>query len=324
MMMRTSHGTGAGGRFSLRPLRAALAVTACAVAGLAGLAVLPAAASPAAPAAVSPNQAPRSAAALAFGPGGTGYAFYRGADNAVYLRTFTGSAPAWSAQAGIGGVIVGAPAAAFSGTTLVLAARGTDNALWVRMLQNGAWGRWASWGGTLTSSPAVSGMPSGRADVFARGADNAIWTRTLAAGGLLTGWRSIGGRVVTAPAVASTLTEVYAVGTDHAVWVNVGSGWRSLGGRTDSTPAVGYIPESNGAFVYVRGTDNALWGETIGGGNISGWRKIGGSLADAPAAAGTRVPDPHTIVGVIGADKALWTTPGGWSNAFTRAWLPVG
>jgi hypothetical protein len=47
-------------------------------------------------------------------------------------------------------------------------------------------------------------------------------------------------------------------------------------------------------------------------------------LTDAPTAAGTREPAPHMIVVVIGADHALWTTTGGLSNTFTRAWAPVG
>jgi hypothetical protein len=305
----------------------ALAIIACAAGGLTGMAVVPASTAQAAagaPAALSPNQAPRSAVALAFDPAGAGFAFYRGADNAVYMRTFSGQGPDWSAQSRIGGVIVGAPAAAVARTTVVVAARGNNNALWVRMMHNGIWGAWTSWGGILTSSPAISGTGSGRIDVFVRGTNNAIWTRTLPPGGALTSWRSIGGRVTTAPAVPNGLTEVYAAGTDHAVWVNYGSGWQSLGGRTYSAPAVGYIQQSNGAFVYVRGTDNALWGTTIGGGMTSRWQKIGGTLTDAPAAAGTRVPGIRTIVGVIGTDHALWTTKGGWSNIFTRAWTPQG
>ncbi len=106
------------------------------------------------------------------------------------------------------------------------------------------------------------------------------------------------------------------------------SGWRwtSGGGRTSSAPALGYIPQSNGEFLYARGTDNALWGKAGGGGSPGTWRKIGGLLTDAPTAAGTREPPPtpRTVVGVIGADHALWTTKGGWSNTFTRAWVPVG
>jgi hypothetical protein len=314
-------------RISSHPLRKALAITACASAGLIGLAAVPAATAQAAAgalAAAPPNQAPRSAVALAFDPAGAGFAFYRGADNAVYLRTFSGTGPAWSAQSRIGGVIVGAPAAAVEGTTVVVAARGTDNALWLRMMHNGTWGSWTSWGGVLTSSPAISGTADGRIDVFVRGADLAVWTRTLPAGGALTPWRSIGGRVTTAPAVPNTETGVYAAGTDHAVWVNYGSGWKSLGGRTYSAPAVGYIPQSNGEPVYVRGTDNALWLGVTSGPKTGSWLKIGGTLTDAPTAAGTREPAPHIIVGVIGADHALWTTKGGLSNTFTRAWVPVG
>lgn len=78
--------------------------------------------------------------------------------------------------------------------------------------------------------------------------------------------------------------------------------------------------------MYVRAPDNALWGKAGGGGSSGTWQKIGGTLIDAPTAAGTREPPPvpRTIVGVIGADHALWTTTGGWSNIFTRAWAPEG
>ena len=316
---------------SPHPLRKALTVTACTVAALAGLVTVPGVAAPAAgaSAAVPPNQAPRSAVALAFDPAGTGFAFYRGVDRAVYMRTFRGTGPTWSAQSRLGGVIVGAPAAAFAGTTAIVAARGTDNALWLRMRHNGTWGRWTSWGGVLTSSPAISGTSDGRIDVFARGTDGAVWTRTLPAGGTLTRWRSLGGRVTTAPAVANTLTEIVATGTDHAVWATDGSGWTRIGGRTYSAPASGYIPQSNGGFVLIRGTDNALWANGIGGGGSTGWKRIGSKrITGGPTAAGTRVPAPRMIAAVIGTDHAVWTT---WSPArndswskFTRAWVPRG
>jgi hypothetical protein len=328
-MLETSRNTHINWRISPHPLRKALAITACAAAGLIGLAVPAAATQVAAgaPTAVPPNQAPRSAVALAFDPAGAGFAFYRGVDNAVYMRTFSGTGPTWSAQSRIGGGVIGAPAAAVARTTVVVAARGTNNALWLRMMHNGTWGKWTSWGGVLTSSPAISGTSDGRIDAFARGTDGAVWTRALPAGGTLTRWRSMGGRVTTAPAVPNTLREVYAAGTDHAVWVNFGSGWKSLGGRTYSAPALGYIPQSNGGIVLVRGTDNALWGKVVTGGpGPSSWRKIGGTLIDAPTAAGTRVPDTYIIVGVIGTDHALWTSTShgnSWSG-FTRAWVPQG
>jgi hypothetical protein len=59
------------------------------------------------------NQAARSAVALAIDPAGTGYAFYRGQDDAVYLRTVRNGT--WSAQTSLGGTIIGTPAAAITG-----------------------------------------------------------------------------------------------------------------------------------------------------------------------------------------------------------------
>src|SRR5512146_2340824 len=253
-MLKTSRNTHISRRISLRPLRKARTLVACAAVGLIGLAAGPAAArtAAAAPGAAPPNQAPRSAVALAFDPVGAGLAFYRGADNAVYMRTFSGTRPAWSAQTRIGGVIIGAPAAAVARTTVVVAARGTNNALWLRMMHNGTWGKWTSWGGVLSASPAIAGGSDGRIDAFVRGADHALWARTLRAGGSLTAWKSLGGRLSTGPAVATIQDNSFviaAAGTDHAVWTIGTSGrWHSDGGRTYSAPALGYIPQSNGMF----------------------------------------------------------------------------
>jgi hypothetical protein len=83
----------------------------------------------------------------------------------------------WSAQTSLGGTIIGAPAATVAGgSTVVVAARGTDNALWVRTLSNGAWGPWRSWGGTMSASPAIAGASTGRIDAFSRGPNGALWT----------------------------------------------------------------------------------------------------------------------------------------------------
>ena len=113
------------------------------------------------------------------------------------------------------------------------------------------------------------------------------------------------------------------------MWTTDGSGWTRIGGRTYSAPASGYIPQSNGGFVLIRGTDNALWANGIGGGGATGWKKIGSKrITGGPTAAGTREPAPHVIVAVIGTDHAVWTARypvgnGSWSG-FTRAWAPRG
>src|SRR5215468_2948453 len=88
-------------------------LAACVAAGVFGVGIMPAA-TRTAHAAVAANQAARSAVALAIDPAGTGYAFYRGQDDAVYLRTVRNGT--WSAQAGLGGTITGAPSATTAGS----------------------------------------------------------------------------------------------------------------------------------------------------------------------------------------------------------------
>lgn len=299
---------------------------ACVAAGAFGLGVMPGTSRPAL-ASVPANQAARSAVALAVDPAGSGYAFYRGQGDAVYLRTVRNGT--WSAQAGLGGTIIGAPSAAVAGnSTMMVGARGTDNALWVRTLSNGIWGPWQSWGGSMSASPALAGASDGRIYAVIRGPDGSVLAAARAPGGALSAWTRLGGRVVTAPAAVSTApgsVEVYAVGTDHAVWrdaLSAGrwSGWKRLGGTTYSAPAAARMPGS--VQVLVRGTDNALWANTGTAGAFGGWRKVGGVLIDGPAAAGS--PAPGVDVAVRGTDNAVWAATwrsGGWSG-FTRAWTP--
>jgi peptidoglycan/xylan/chitin deacetylase (PgdA/CDA1 family) len=308
--------------------RAMRVLAACVAAGFFGAAVMPSACQ-AALAAVAANQAARSAVALAIDQAGTGYAFYRGQDSAVYLRTVRNGI--WSAQASLGGAIIGAPSAAVAGSAVVVGARGTDNALWVRTLSGGTWGPWRSWGGSMSASPAIAGASDGSVYAVNRGPAGSMWAATMAPGGTVSAWTGLGGHLVTAAAAVSTApgsVEVYAVGTDRVVWRDAlsggrWSGWKSVGGATYSAPAAARVPGSSGVQVFVRGTDNALWANTGTAGAFGGWRKVGGVLIDGPAAAGS--PAPGVAVAVRGTDNAVWAAAwraGGWS-AFTKAWAPA-
>ena len=163
-------------------LRRASVLAACVATGALGIGVLPAAGT--ALAAVAQNQAPRSAVALATDPAGTGYAFFRGQGDALYLRTVRNGT--WSGQTSLGGTIVGAPAAAFAtmiGTpTVVVGARGTDNALWVRTLRNGTWSGWRSWGGSMSASPALAGASDGSIYAAVRGPDGSLLAAAMEPG----------------------------------------------------------------------------------------------------------------------------------------------
>lgn len=308
--------------------RKARIAAACVAAGAFGFGVVPGA-SRAALAAVPANQAAWSALALAVTPTGSGYAFYRGQDDGVYLRTVRNGT--WSAQAGLGGTIIGAPSATVAGNSAVaIGARGTDNALWVRTLSNGTWGSWQRWGGSMSASPALAGASDGSTYAVVRGSDGSLLAAVMAPNGAMTGWTRLGGQALTAPAAVSAApgsAEVYVTGTDHAVWRDAlsggrWSGWKRLGGATYSAPAAARLPGSTSVQVLVRGTDNALWSGTSTAGAFGGWRKVGGVLIDGPAASGTTA---GTDVAVRGTDNAVWTAAyrsGNWSG-FTRAWAPA-
>src|SRR5262245_22478910 len=116
----------------------------------------PSAAAPAA------DQAATSSVAVVAQPNGSDLVFYRGQDDAVYYRTWSGTG--WSTQTSLGGTIVGAPAAAAAGTGMVVTGRGTDGAVWMRTFAGGSWQPWQSIGGLATTAPAVAGAGDGRID----------------------------------------------------------------------------------------------------------------------------------------------------------------
>ena len=178
--------------------------------------------------------------------------------------------------------------------------------------------------------PGSGGASDGSIYAVTRGPDGSLLATAMAPGGAVSAWTRLGGQVVTAPAAVSTApgsVEVYAAGTDHAVWRDAlsggrWSGWKRLGGLTYSAPAAARMPGSSSVQLLVRGTDNALWASTGTAGEFGGWRKAGGVLIDGPAASGT--PAPGVDVAVRGTDDAAWTAAyraGSWSG-FTRAWAP--
>ncbi|HET8662134.1 MAG TPA: polysaccharide deacetylase family protein [Micromonosporaceae bacterium] len=292
---------------------------------------LPAGSSAQQAAAVPSNQAATSAVALASLGDGSNLAFYRGQDDAIYQRTFSGG---WSAQTSLGGVAVGAPAVAATGTSLALAVRGTDSALWIRYYTGTSWGPWHSLGGVLSAAPAITGTPEGRLDLFVRGSDDRLYTRTLRPDGTWSPWISLGGVLTSGPgalAVAGRI-EVTVTGTDRAIYrkvlssAGVWSPWASLGGRSYTAPAVAKAPHSTGVYVFVRGTDNRLYLNESSTGSFSGWRSLGGQLIDAPGATqimATMAGGIHVVV--RGTDNALYRITlfdGAWSG-FVRAWVPA-
>lgn len=171
--------------------------------------------------------------------------FTKGQDNALWQRTWNGSA--WSGWTSVGGSLTSSPAAVASGTNRIdVFARGVDNRLWHRWWNGSAWSSWSPVGGVLTSGPAVASWSAGRLDVFARGQDQALWHVSWSASGGWSAWQSLGGVLTSDPAAVSwgaNRIDVFARGKDNALWHlwwNGSSwwGWSSLGGQLGSAPAV--------------------------------------------------------------------------------------
>jgi peptidoglycan/xylan/chitin deacetylase (PgdA/CDA1 family) len=170
--------------------------------------------------------------AAAVGAGGVVTLVVRGADAAAWMRQKT--AGQWGGWHSLGGVLNTAPAVAATaagGITVVIA--GTDNALWVRS-RAATWSSWHRVGGVITTDPALAATPAGGVLVVVRGSDNAAWVNVgNASGTSWKGWKSIGGKLASAPTVAvdGSAAHVFVYGTDGRIWEDVatsastGSGW---------------------------------------------------------------------------------------------------
>ena len=244
--------------------------------------------------------------------------FKRGADNALWHRSWNGS---WGPWVSLGGVLTSEPAAAsWSSDRLDVFVRGTDNALWHKWW-NGSWSGWASLGGVLTSEPTVASWGTGRLDVFARGTDNALWHKWWA--GSWSGWAHVGGTLTSAASAVSwgpNRIDVFVRGPDNALWQRSWAGswsaWVHRGGVLTSAPSAASWGV-NRLDVFARGTDSALWHQSWAG-SWSGWGHLGGSLTSGPSAVSW---GPNRIdVLATGLDRGTWQL---WWDGAWRPWQGV-
>jgi len=190
-----------------------------------------------------------------------------GTDGSLWIRSLTdGWQPVGAAWC------TGGPGAVITGSTLTLACRGLDNALWYTTTTVPAsglptfTGPWISLGGILSAGPAVAPV-GGTVTFFVRGSNGQVFTRTASAGYAAMPWFCNG-----SPAAAQTpaggLTTFGCQGTDHGLWeaTSSGAGWSpavSLGGVLIGGPAV--AATSQQTDFLVEGTDGSVWQHTPAG-----------------------------------------------------------
>jgi len=236
------------------------------------------------------------------------------------------------------------------GSLFVLAV-GTDQALWYARLDGyaatgGTWGPWQSLGGTVMSAPRAVRSGESSVDVFAAGAhsellhwqfrDNA-WTewpvsivnrqpalaQPVVWGGPGQKWESLGGIILSAPhaVMFGELGDeilVFAVGTDHALWVKAyaNGSWRDWAtlGHTLSSPPCAVTWQRETFVVFARGTDSAIW-YTMG----SDWISLGGAFSSAPYAVST---SGH--IHVFAADTQSALSHCSWDGSSWSSWESLG
>lgn len=169
---------------------------------------------------------------------------------------------------------------------------------------------------TATVSPTVTPAlaQQGSWAAVAEGGDGAAWYLASYSSGFSSGWTSLGGRVLTTPAVADYVNNPYgapapifaAIGTDHQVYLTTvpiapAVTWTPVGGYCLSGPAATITSSASGGAdqltVACEGGDGAMWVENVliepvgPHGTpfpvriLQGWTSYGGTLGAGPAIA---------------------------------------
>jgi hypothetical protein len=126
--------------------------------------------------------------------------FVRGSDNSVYVnqQKYRNSTGAWWGWSKPGGAtfIATSKIAASSNTngSLMIFARGQDNAVWSNRLSNGSWSGWSTHGGIITSAPEVGSFQDGRLFFVVRGDNGKLFIKrqTSPSSVYWTGWVVVG------------------------------------------------------------------------------------------------------------------------------------
>jgi len=242
---------------------------------------------------------------------GTGHAVYvRGTDGRLWWRTVEnfntpGYSTAWRPLPGAT-VASGPDVVEVSGTTLWVAARANNSSVVVRVQYGSTFGGWQNLGGTVTTAPVLlHELGTARIWVFARGGDGSVWYRVRSGSGVWAPWRSIGGKLTSAPdallSVNGTI-RVHGRGLSGYLWVRaldrstgVWGPWENM--LLPVTSASSTV-RSDQVFqlMYFRGASNHVF-VTVD----EPPQDLGGVATSAPDAS-----FGGEVVAVRGTDRALW------------------
>lgn len=242
--------------------------------------------------------------------------FSTGADGRMHHRWRNGAD--WGGWELLGGTMRSAISCTAWGVNRIdCFVRGDNGALWQRTWAGGpTWGPgtpytegWGSVGGALNRvDPSCVSFEAGRIDCFAVDRERVLIRRTFTEGRWRAWERFPGlffpaaesprcvvvddGSVEGASAgLRETPIWCFTRGADNAMWMvraprgpvgDAPPNWTNLGGAITSRPSC----VANDAFIvrcFVRGTDNAMYWQTIDPSGGQGWRSLGGALTSDPS-----------------------------------------
>jgi hypothetical protein len=257
--------------------------------------------------------------------------FVRGGDLALWDRQVTMAMGGYWTS--LGGQLSSSPRAVIEpaySDWIAIAAKGTDNALWIRDLHVDTMtdGDWSKMGGYMKGDPFLVASNDGSNYVYTlvRGGDDGLWVNkadTRPTPVSSTAWYGFGGTLTSELSgaiepVTNGFLKVAGRGSDNALWMcdidlvaspsgKIESAWSSLGGTITSNPYVTFDTSGN-IHTFARGGDNQLWdNKGIWGSGVyeHNWYSLGGVITSDPKPLMNSNTDKIDIA-VRGGDGALW------------------
>jgi subtilisin len=221
---------------------------------------------------------------------GADHVFVRGANGALWQKSWSDEAGKWSEWTSLGGELASGtgPAAVSREANKidVFARAAADKSVIRRSWSSGSgWGAWETVSGTTGTTGLGALGGSGGIDLYMRDSSGDVVQRWWTAS---TGWSE--------------------------------QGWHGSppGGPTTSAPAA--ISLSGSVHVFVRGADRALWEKTWNGEKWSEWTSLGGVLRSGPSVTSPAAGQIHVFARFANDSywRKRWSGEEGWSR-----WEPV-
>ncbi len=233
----------------------------------------------------------------------------------------------------LGGQIASSPSAVIEPaypTWIAIAAKGTDNSLWIRDLDVNTMTScdWSHMGGYMKGDPFLVASNDGSNYVYTlvRGGDDGLWVNKADTGPSpvsSTAWYGFGGILASdlsgaIEPVTNGFLKVAGRGSDNALWMcdidlvaspsgKIEFAWSSLDGIITSNPYVTFDAIGN-IHTFARGSDNGLWdNKGIWGSGVyeHNWYSLGGAITSDPKPLMNLNTDEIDIA-VQGGDGSLW------------------